>query len=238
MQTAEAVLDALHSLGQKRMPLRRVYRVLYNPQLLALGLDADMQPELLDMYYPVRLGIRSRRATLRVGGKPASRARRPTEDAFVPVVHAGAQAQIPREQCRLLPARAHRRRSCLAGPRRSNPIPSDVDQRRAVARSGSGARRRAVCGESRTHGSEGGLILASRATARNRAYPTPYPTANPFATSAWLSTDVGPIGTVNLKRKPHGFVSPSGAVRPRQRTSTWPRAGACWWKGAYPPAPS
>ncbi len=54
MQTAEAVLDALHSLGQKRRPLRRVYRVLYNPQLLALGLDADMRPEIPDLIQALR----------------------------------------------------------------------------------------------------------------------------------------------------------------------------------------
>lgn len=54
MQTAAAVLDALHSLGHKRMPLRRVYRVLYNPQLLALGLDADMRPEIPALIHALR----------------------------------------------------------------------------------------------------------------------------------------------------------------------------------------
>lgn len=54
MQTAAAVLDALHSLGHKRMPLRRVYRVLYNPQLLALDLDASMRPEIPDLIHALR----------------------------------------------------------------------------------------------------------------------------------------------------------------------------------------
>lgn len=35
MQNADAVLDALHSLGQKRIPLQRAYRLLYNPHLYA-----------------------------------------------------------------------------------------------------------------------------------------------------------------------------------------------------------
>lgn len=54
MQTAAALLDALHSLGQKGIPLQRVYRLLYNSQLLAMGLDATAQREIPGLIQALR----------------------------------------------------------------------------------------------------------------------------------------------------------------------------------------